>query len=110
MWAKKKNLLSSYQRWIPLLSRFLDVACGHNILYQMARVNSVELSEPSLDYCYHVTLSRVNGYRDDLDQGNWHVSKNNVEVGFKFLSLGTLDELLSLDLEERREAVIPARV
>lgn len=60
------------------------------------------------DYCCHVSLSRVNGCRDDLDQGNWDVFKNNVEVGFRFVSLGTFDEILSLDLEERRGAVIPA--
>lgn len=59
------------------------MSCGHNILYQMARVDRLELSELSLDYCCHVSLSRVNGYRDDLDQGNWHVSNNNVEVGFQ---------------------------
>lgn len=34
--------------------------------------------------------------------------KNNVEIGFKFISLGVFDEILSLNLKERRETVILA--
>jgi len=60
------------------------------------------------DYCRHVSFLRVNRCRDDLNQGNWHMFKNDVEVGSEFVSLSAFDEILSLDLEEPRDIFTPA--
>ena len=50
----------------------------------------------------------MNRCRDHLDQGNWHMLKNDIEVDFEFVSLDAFDEILSLDLEEPREIFTPA--
>ena len=71
---------------------------------------SNELKSYLFDYCCHVSLLRMNRCRDDLDQGNWHMLKNDIEVGFEFVSLDAFDEILSLNLKKSREIFTSAWV
>lgn len=78
-------------------------------LYPSTRTfESNELKSSLSVYCCHVSLLRVNRCRDHLDQGKWHMLKNDIEVGFEFVSLDAFDETLSLDLKEPRGIFIPA--
>ncbi len=50
----------------------------------------------------------MNGCRDDLNQRNWHMFKNNVKFDFEFVSLDAFDEILFLNSKKRREIDISA--